>query len=424
MRVVGVPDFEGMPVTRVATAMVGQFRLTLRPSTKRDCIGPASSAVHGGEEREQVVTLLDPPGRGAQLSCTSRRVYRSFARSDDTGSPGRRRGAPSISRAQREIQGTFTRGWAGDSLVRVCRCVEGEKNGEVWLVSTSARGFGARSIRRNQSARAPGIHDYLCLRANDQVDGGSDSAPVGVCFESARSIHGHCGRTVSERTVQRALDHLAALGWIKRWMERGKHGNYPILIARYSVQDARGNEYRISALETDDWRHPRLDLVVSADCCPSVALASVKEGQLPLVPSVASETSEIPVSANCCPSVAGSSTYKGRDRDRDRDKKSSGAAHQSDPRHQAVKTAYLAGTARAGIANPDWNGADGKALNDFQLPCRAERVTRSSDAGERLRLSEGGQRTAAAEVSLHRVLPAFDEVSDWPGGSSRLEKRK
>ncbi len=46
-------------------------------------------------------------------------------------------------------------------------------------------------------------------------------------------------------------------------------------------------------------------------------------------------------------------------------KKSSGAAHQSDPRHQAVKTAYLAGTARAGIANPDWNGADGKALNDL-----------------------------------------------------------
>ncbi len=210
-----------------------------------------------------------------------------------------------------------------------------------------------------------GIHDYLCLRANDQVDGGSDSVPVGVCFESARSIHGHCGRTVSERTVQRALDHLAALGWIKRWMERGKHGNYPILIARYSVQDARGNEYRISALETDDWRHPRLDLAVSADCRPSVALVSVKDEQLQLVPSVASETSGIPVSVNCRPSVVTSSTYKGRDRDRDRDKKSSGAAHQPDPRHQAIKTAYFASTTRAGIANPDWNGADGKALNDL-----------------------------------------------------------
>ena len=62
MRVVGVPEFKGMPVARVATATVGQFRFTLRPSVKQDGMAPARLAVRGGGEREQVVTVVDPPG--------------------------------------------------------------------------------------------------------------------------------------------------------------------------------------------------------------------------------------------------------------------------------------------------------------------------------------------------------------------------
>ncbi len=62
MPVARVPEFKGMPVARVATATVGQFRFTLRPSVKQDGMAPARLAVRGGGEREQVVTVVDPPG--------------------------------------------------------------------------------------------------------------------------------------------------------------------------------------------------------------------------------------------------------------------------------------------------------------------------------------------------------------------------
>lgn len=101
------------------------------------------------------------------------------------------------------------------------------------------------------------IHDFLNLNANLIV--GSDcSIPPGVCFSSAAAIYALCPREVSERTIRRSLEHLEKIGWIKRWQERGKRGNYPILIVRSSVHDMSGVEYRVSGLETTDWRNPVL----------------------------------------------------------------------------------------------------------------------------------------------------------------------
>jgi hypothetical protein len=58
-----------------------------------------------------------------------------------------------------------------------------------------------------------GIHDYLSLKAN-LVIGSPCSIPVGIVFTSAPAIHVHC-RRVSERTVQRCLDHMEQIGWLK-----------------------------------------------------------------------------------------------------------------------------------------------------------------------------------------------------------------
>lgn len=99
-----------------------------------------------------------------------------------------------------------------------------------------------------------GIHDYLSLKANLLM--GSDcSIPPGICFTSAPAIHAHC-RRVSERTIQRCLEHFEAIGWIKTWKTPGKRGNYPVLICRASVHDLSGREYRINGEKTTDWRHP------------------------------------------------------------------------------------------------------------------------------------------------------------------------
>lgn len=99
-----------------------------------------------------------------------------------------------------------------------------------------------------------GIHDFLSLKANLLI--GSDcSIPVGCVYTSAPAIHAHCKR-VSQRTIQRILEHLEAIGWIRTFREPNQRGNYLTLICRASVHDLFGNEYRINAEATTDWRHP------------------------------------------------------------------------------------------------------------------------------------------------------------------------
>jgi hypothetical protein len=106
------------------------------------------------------------------------------------------------------------------------------------------------------------IHDYLCLKMNSVIGNGY-SIPAGVCITSAAAIHAFC-REVPERSIRRSLEHLEKIGWIKRWTTPGKHGNYPILVARGAVRDLSGNEYRVNAEKTEDWRFPVCDLARSA----------------------------------------------------------------------------------------------------------------------------------------------------------------
>lgn len=123
------------------------------------------------------------------------------------------------------------------------------------------------------------IHDFLCLKANPIIGNGS-SVPPGVCFTSARAIHALCPRTISERTIQRSLEHLEKNGWIRRWQKPGKPGNYPVLIARYSVRSLSGSEYRVNAEATTDWRSPILEPVgepVSDGTGPVPDLATIRE---------------------------------------------------------------------------------------------------------------------------------------------------
>jgi len=107
------------------------------------------------------------------------------------------------------------------------------------------------------------VHDLICLRANAVIGNGS-SLPPGVWKGSAAAIHALCPRTISERAIQRSLEHLERIGWIKRWLTRGKKGNYPILVCRYSVADLSGKGYVINGEETTDWRQPKLESVTES----------------------------------------------------------------------------------------------------------------------------------------------------------------
>lgn len=115
-----------------------------------------------------------------------------------------------------------------------------------------------------------GIHDFLSLKANLLI-GSPCSIPVGIVFTSAPAIHPYY-RRVSERTIQRCLEHLEAIGWLKLFNTQGKRGNYPVLVCRASVHDVSGNEYRINGTKTTDWRKPVFEPVgdVSVSCPESV----------------------------------------------------------------------------------------------------------------------------------------------------------
>ena len=123
-----------------------------------------------------------------------------------------------------------------------------------------------------------GIHDFLCLTANLLI-GSSCSIPPGICFTSAPAIRAHC-RRVSERSIQRCIEHLEVIGWLKTWKVLGRRGNYPVLVCRGSVHDLSGKEYRVNGEKTTDWRNPVLEPVgeVSGGLSSSVtSLSGLRE---------------------------------------------------------------------------------------------------------------------------------------------------
>jgi hypothetical protein len=120
------------------------------------------------------------------------------------------------------------------------------------------------------------VHDYLNLKANLVVGSGS-SLPPGVCITSATAIHATCPSQISERAIQRSLEHLEKIRWIKRWNVRGKRGNYPVLVCRASVHDLSGSEYRVNGEATTDWRNPVLEPVGDLSALSSGADAKLSD---------------------------------------------------------------------------------------------------------------------------------------------------
>jgi len=102
-----------------------------------------------------------------------------------------------------------------------------------------------------------GLHDFVCLNAQSRLNSGS-SIPPGVWVGSARKIWLLTSRRESERRIQRSLEKLERMGWIRRFHVHGQRGDYPILVARFVVSDCAGNDFIVCAEETTDWHTPAL----------------------------------------------------------------------------------------------------------------------------------------------------------------------
>lgn len=114
------------------------------------------------------------------------------------------------------------------------------------------RGILEHLERGSVSLLDTAIHDVLSLWADHRS---------GVCWASAEKINALCPAEFSYKTIQRSLARLERIGWIKRWIVKGKRGNYPILVCRFYVRDASMTWLSTNGDSTTDWRDVKFDAV-------------------------------------------------------------------------------------------------------------------------------------------------------------------
>lgn len=226
------------------------------------------------------------------------------------------------------------------------------------------------------------VHDYLNLKANLLI-GSPSSIPPGICITSATAIHAVCPGQISEKAVQRSLQHLEHIGWIKRWNIRGKHGNYPVLVCRASVHDASGKEYRINGEATTDWRYPKWAPVgeQSASGGIAVPLLSIHREK-----RVGSREKKTPAAKTAPP---------------------------TDPRHRPVFDGCFAAYEQTYERKPTWGGKEANTLSRFlkdHTTISVEEIVRRY-----LNLLNSTERWHAEKHgSLCHLFTNFDVFADGP----------
>ena len=101
-----------------------------------------------------------------------------------------------------------------------------------------------------------GVHDFLCMNAQSRIDP-SSNVPPGIWIGSAKKIWLLTARQDNERAIQRSIQKLERIGWIRRYRTPGHRGDYAILISKFVVTDLSGTQYIINAELSEDWKHPK-----------------------------------------------------------------------------------------------------------------------------------------------------------------------
>jgi hypothetical protein len=78
----------------------------------------------------------------------------------------------------------------------------------------------------------------------------------GVWMGSAARVHATAPRGSSLRDVQRAMEHLEELRFLRSFRIHGQRGNAPYLVHKYEPLTGALKGKRLNAFASDDWRHP------------------------------------------------------------------------------------------------------------------------------------------------------------------------
>lgn len=102
-------------------------------------------------------------------------------------------------------------------------------------------------LRGDISALEFGVYVIVHLQADFST---------GIWQGSAPRILNSAPRGADLRKVQRAIEHLTALGLLRPFTVQGKRGNYPVLINKFTVRSGALTGMRLNACKSDSWQRP------------------------------------------------------------------------------------------------------------------------------------------------------------------------
>ena len=104
-----------------------------------------------------------------------------------------------------------------------------------------------------------GVYTVVHLQANFRT---------GIWRGSAPRILATSPRGASLRAVQRGLETLNEIGFLRSFHQRGLRGNYPVLIDKYDVRTGALKGMRLNAWKSESWEKPRYEVVAESVAQP------------------------------------------------------------------------------------------------------------------------------------------------------------
>jgi len=87
---------------------------------------------------------------------------------------------------------------------------------------------------------------------------------TGIWRGSAPRILATSPAGTSLRAVQRGLERLNEIGFLRSFHQRGLRGNYPILIDKYDIRTGALKGMRLNAWKSESWEKPRYEVVAES----------------------------------------------------------------------------------------------------------------------------------------------------------------
>jgi hypothetical protein len=111
---------------------------------------------------------------------------------------------------------------------------------------------------------------------------------TGVWWGSAPRLHAIGPSGFSLRYVQRSIEKLTRIGFLKPFHKHGQRGNYPVLINKYEPLLGALRNFRLNAKESTDWRSPKYEPCALHDAVRD----AVHDSERPPIHNAVSSTQE------------------------------------------------------------------------------------------------------------------------------------